>query len=58
MMVNGYLAWSKTIWIGQWSLGLNSVDFDTLESVMRKKTNFKTVIRKEGDLQIDLICKF
>ena len=36
-MVNDHLGWSKVIWIGQWSLGLNGVDFDTLETIIREK---------------------
>ena len=49
-MVNCHLGWSKVIWIGQLSLGLNGVDFDTLEAVIRKS------LKLEGCyLQISLI---
>ena len=33
-MVNDRLGWSKVIWVGQRSFGLNGVDFDTLEAVI------------------------
>ena len=49
-MVNDHLGWSKVICIGQRSLGLNGVDFNTLEPVIRKKY-FKTVIRKSPKLK-------
>ena len=34
-MINGNLGWSMIIRVGQRSLGLNGVDFDTLEAVIR-----------------------
>ena len=49
-MVNDHLGWSKVIWVSQRSLGLNSVDFDTLKTVIRKK-NFKVVIQKIHKLE-------
>ena len=46
IMVNGHLGWSKVIWVSQWSLGLNGVDFDTLVAVIRKKQILKLYFAK------------
>ena len=37
VIVNGHLGWSKVIRVGQRSLSLNGVDFDTFETVIHKK---------------------
>ena len=36
-MVNGHLGWSKVMWAGQRSVGLNGGHFDTFEAALRKK---------------------
>ena len=35
VMVNSHLGWSKFTWVGQRSLGLNGVHFDTFEAIVR-----------------------
>ena len=36
-MVNSHLGWSKVIYVGQRSLGLDGVNFDTLIAIIKKK---------------------
>ena len=51
-MFNGYLNWSKVIWVGQRSIGLNGIHFDTFEAVIhKKKKNIKAIICKSPKLK-------
>ena len=51
-MVNGHLGWSKVMWVGQRSLGLNGVCFDTFEAIIHKKLTLRLLFAKALNLKV------